>query len=128
MKKWTAYLLLVLFYSYLVTPVLATESYDAQQAILDVHRDFPTDSLKAKGFALGSGVFSFLMNLTEAPQVPVGRLMGKSPAYVTTYSNKSQTVRKTATTVGCVIGCIVVGAAAGTLFLLLHLMDSVSPG
>lgn len=126
MKINTVFHIFVIFMALLVLVmpqiVIAQEASEIQQATADARRDA---ELNVSPIAWGSAGFvcNFLAPIyayVALPEVPVGALLGKSPAYVEAYTlvyqQNVQRRRIQAAIIGCAIGSAV-GSLTSYMFL-----------
>ena len=101
---------------------LAQQTNDAAQAIADATRDAKNPQNGYVWFPAGCllGVVGILIAAVYSPPPPATRLLGKSPEYITYYTETYQKVAKddqvTEATLGCLPGtCLWAGAYAWLL-------------
>ena len=125
MKRNTVFHVLAIVMSLLVfgmpQMVIAQDTTDMQseiqQATADARRDAKQNTSPlawgAGGFACGC--FAPLYAYITTPQVPVGTLLGKTPTYVSTYTQVYQENAKRQRIQAAVIGCAI-GSAVSTAY------------
>ena len=113
-----SYLMVLLLFS-MPCLTLAQQTNDAAQAIADATRDAKNPQNGYIWFPAGCllNVVGILMAVVYSPPPPATRLLGKSPEYITYYTETYQNVAKddqvTEATLGCLFGtCLWAGAYA----------------
>ena len=113
-----SYLMVLLLFS-MPCLTLAQQTNDAAQAIADATRDAKNPQNGYVWFPAGCllGVVGILIAAVYSPPPPATRLLGKSPEYITYYTETYQNVAKddqvTEATLGCLLGtCLWAGAYA----------------
>ena len=109
MKLLTLFVLLI----FSATLLHATEISDVEQAVIDARQDVGQNMSSPAWFIAGClcGIFGVGFAFLYEPQVPVSRLMGKSPKYVMIYTSEhkyaSRRKQFSAAGAGCLIGAFV---------------------
>ena len=111
MKKNFVFLCLGLLLIQLLMPAIATEVSDAQQAIVDARRDAGADANTTSAFLWGTfcGLIGVAIVHAEQPTVPVHKNMGKTPEYISFYSDEYKRVVKSNRNKNSWYGCLLGG-------------------
>ena len=103
-------------------PILAevNQTNDITQAMLDAERDAKSANTLIWGFAgFGCGVFGVIGSYFVTPEVPIERLLGKSPEYIAYYTaTYKERVRKSQVQVS-IVGCVVNALTAFAYYSLI---------
>ena len=110
------------------TPIQHTNAAsDASQAIAEAQRDAKLVNMQIWAFASGCtfSVIGILLAYVYPPQVPVERLIGKSPEYVASYTSTYQKIVRDKQAIEAALGCI----AGGCAFMMLKAVvdDALTP-
>ena len=130
MKINTVFYTLVIFMALLVLVmpqiVIAQQASEIQQATQDARRDVALNVSPVAWGAAGfvCGCFAPAYAYLSMPEVPVGALLGKSPAYVDTYTAVYQENAKRRRLQAAVIGCAV-GSAVSTAYSYLFVLPQL---
>ena len=99
-------LIVLLTFSFSLLP--ASETDDTQQAIMDARRDSNQNITEEIWLMAGClcGVFGIGFAYFHQPQIPIVRMVGKSPEYVAFYTEEYRYQARRKQTTQALIGCI----------------------
>ena len=124
MKSNTVFHMLIIFMSLFVLGMpqigIAQDTSEIQQATQDARRDAEQNvspfAWGAAGFVCGC--FSPVYAYFSTPEVPVGALLGKTPAYIDAYTRVYQQNAKRRRLQAAVIGCAIGSALSSASYYL----------